>query len=241
MSRPGTPLIYNFLPVVGDMRTGAYAAGAAETGIMAMALAQLARFYGVPSGAYLGLTNSKIGDAQAGFEKAMSPALAAAAGIDFVVMGGLLDALMAFDFGQLVIDDEIALMLKRSRQDLSLGSLAQCLAEIRDAGPGGMFVGNPQTLALMKSAAFLPEIADRERREVWLRAGGLDAHARALRRAKELLCEENPAALSPEVDARVRAGFVDLVPGNAAVPEAWEALRHQVPRSRRSRRRSAPA
>jgi len=241
MSRPGTPLIYNFLPVVADMRTGAYAAGAAETGIMAMALAQMARFYGVPSGAYLGLTNAKIGDAQAGFEKAMSPALAAAAGIDFVVMGGLLDALMTFDFGQLVIDNEIALMLKRLEQDTANASLAQCLAEIRDAGPGGMYVGHPQTLARMRSAAFLPEIADRERREVWLRRGGLDAHTRALQRAKELLCGPNPGALPPEIDARVRAGLADLVPGDVAVPDAWRAYCHEPPRSRRSRRRPAPA
>ena len=149
VSRAGTPLIYNFLPVVGDMRTGAYAAGAVETGIMAMAVAQMARFYGVPGGSYLGLTNSKAGDAQAGVEKALSPALATTAGIDFVVMGGLLDALMSFDFGQLVIDEEIARMLKRVRQELSLGSLEQGLAEIRAAGPGGMFVDHPVTLAAM--------------------------------------------------------------------------------------------
>jgi len=240
MSRPGTPLIHNFLPVVGDMRTGAYAAGAAETGIMAMALAQMARFYNVPSGSYLGLTNSKIGDAQAGFEKAFSPALAATAGIDFLVMGGLLDALMAFDFGQLVIDNEIALMLKRVRQDLSLGNLEESLAEIREAGPGGMFVGHPETLARMKTAAFLPDIADRERREVWIRQGSLDAHTRALHRAKAILCGPNPGTIPPEIDARVRAGFEGLVQGDVHVPEAWRGYCHDEPRQRRARRRAAP-
>jgi trimethylamine---corrinoid protein Co-methyltransferase len=240
VSRAGTPLIYNFLPVVGDMRTGAYAAGAVETGIMAMGLAQMARFYGVPSGSYLGLTNAKIGDAQAGFEKAMAPALAAAAGIDFVVMGGLLDALMAFDFGQLVMDDEIAQMLKRVRQDLSLGSLEQSLAEIREAGPGGMFVGHTQTLALMRTGAFLPKIADRERREVWHGRGRLDAHTRALLRAKGLLCRPNPDAIAPGIDARVRGAFERLVPGDCDAPEAWQALLPDEPRHRRSRRR-APA
>jgi trimethylamine--corrinoid protein Co-methyltransferase len=237
MSRPGTALIYNFLPVVGDMRTAAYAAGAVETGIMAMALAQMARFYDVPSGSYLGLTNSKIGDVQAGFEKAMSPTLAVTAGIHFIVMGGLLDALMAFDFGQLVIDDEIALMLKRVPQEFSLGSLKESLAEIREAGPAGMFVGDAQTLALMKSAALLPKIADRERREVWLGRGGRDAHAVALRRAKQLLCKPNPAAIAPDVDARIRAEFAGLVPGNIEVPEGWLEFCQDEPRPRRVRRR----
>ena len=132
----------------------------------AAVLAQMGRHYGYPTGSYLGLTNAKVSDAQAGYEKAMSPTLAATAGIDFVVVGGLLDALMAFDFGQLVIDSEIALMLKRFRQHLSFGDLEGVLDEIGAAGPAGMYVGNAETLKLMKSCALLPEIADRERREV---------------------------------------------------------------------------
>lgn len=238
MSRRGTPLIYNFLPVVGDMRTGAYAAGAVETGIMAMAVAQMARFYDVPCGSYLGLTNAKISDAQAGYEKAMAPTLAAAAGIDFVVMGGLLEALMAFDFGQLVIDNEIALMIKRFRQHLSLGDLATGLEEIREAGPAGMYVGNQKTLALMRTGAFLPDIADRERREVWLRQGGLDAHARALAQAKHLLCQPNAGALPPETDQRIRREFPGLVAGDPTVPESWRSQYGTEKRERRGRRRA---
>ena len=240
MSRPGTELIYNHLPVVGDMRTGAYAAGAVETGIVAMALAQMGRHYGYPTGSYLGLTNAKISDAQAGYEKAMSPTLAAAAGIDFVVVGGLLDALMAFDFGQLVIDNEVALMLKRFRQHLSFGDLEGVLDEIGAAGPAGMYVGNAETLKLMKSCALLPDIADRERREVWMAQGSLDAHARALRTAKQLLCNPNAALIDPAADARVRAGFAGLVAGDVEVPEDWQQLVAQPRRSRGTGRRRAP-
>ena len=112
MSKAGTEQIYNFLPVFADMRDGAYAPGAIEVGMVISALCQMARFYKVPSGGYLGLTNAKIPDAQAGFEKGMSPLLGAVSGVDFIVMGGSQDALMAFDFGQLVIDSEIAQMVK---------------------------------------------------------------------------------------------------------------------------------
>ncbi len=241
MSRLGTPLIYNHLPVVGDMRTGAYSAGAVETGIMAMAIVQMARFYGVPCGSYLGLTNAKIGDAQAGYEKAMSPTLAAAAGIDFIVIGGLLEGLMTFDFGQLVIDDEIALMMKRFRQHLSLGDLGTAFEEIRTVGPGGMYVGDPRTLRLMKTAAFLPEVADRERREVWRSRGALDAHGRALNIAKRILTRPNPGALPPDVDARVRGAFTDLVAGESHPPEGWTAPESEERRRRRPRRRDPAA
>ena len=238
MSKPGTELIYNHLPVVGDMRTGAYAAGAVETGIVSMALAQMGRHYGYPTGCYLGLTNSKIGDAQAGYEKAMSPTLAAAAGIDFIVVGGLLDALMTFDFGQLVIDNEVSLMMKRFCQQLSFGDLDGVFEEIRATGPAGMYVGNAQTLKLMKSCALLPGIADRERREVWKCQGSLDAHAHALRTAKRLLCNPNAALIDPEADARVRASFAGLVPGNVDVPEHWRSLVGEPRRSRGTGRRA---
>jgi trimethylamine:corrinoid methyltransferase-like protein len=90
--------------------------GAIEIGMMNSAVCQMARFYNVPSGGYLGLTNSKISDAQAGFEKGMSPLMGALSGVDFIVMGGLLDALMSFDFAQATIDNEIALMIKRVRE-----------------------------------------------------------------------------------------------------------------------------
>lgn len=242
MSRLGTPLIYNHLPVIGDMRSGAYAAGAVETGILAMALTQMARFYNVPAGSYLGLTNAKLGDAQAGYEKAMSPALAAAAGIDFVVMGGLLDALMEFDFGQLVIDNEIAQMLKRLRQHLSLGDVDATIDEIRAAGPAGMYVASPGTVAGMKTAAFLPTVADRERRELWHDQGATDAHGRALVRAKRLLSRPNPHVLPPEVDARVRAGLpAGLVAGDSVPAERWGSLDAGPARERRGRRRHAAA
>jgi trimethylamine---corrinoid protein Co-methyltransferase len=239
MSRAGTALIYNHLPVVADMRSGAYAAGAVETGIVAMALAQMGRHYGYPTGCYLGLTNAKISDAQAGYEKAMSPTLAAAAGIDFVVVGGLLDALMAFDFGQLVIDNEVALMMKRFRQHLSFGDLDGVVDEIRAAGPAGMFVGNAETLKLMKSCALLPAVADRERREVWQGQGGRDAHARALATAKRLLCNPNAALIDSAADARVRSAFAGLVAGDVEVPEHWRSLVADVRRSRGTGRRAA--
>ena len=87
MSKPGTAQIYNFLPVFADMRDGAYAPGAIEIGMMNAAVCQMARFYNVPAGGYLGLTNAKVADAQAGFEKGMSPLLGALAGVDFIVMG----------------------------------------------------------------------------------------------------------------------------------------------------------
>jgi trimethylamine--corrinoid protein Co-methyltransferase len=208
---------------------------------MATALAQMGRYYRYPTGGYLGLTNSKLSDAQAGYEKAMSPTLAAAAGIDFIVVGGLLDALMTFDFGQLVIDHEISLMMKRFRQHLAFGDLDGIIEEIGAAGPAGMYVGNVETRNLMKSCALLPGVANRERREEWRNRGSIDAHAHALATAKRLLCNPNAALIDPETDARVKACFAGLVPGDAEVPEHWRSLIGETRRTRGTGRRGGAA
>jgi trimethylamine--corrinoid protein Co-methyltransferase len=224
MSKPGTAQIYNFLPVFADMRDGAYAPGAIEIGMMNAAVCQMARFYDVPAGGYLGLTNAKVADAQAGFEKGMSPLLGALAGVDFIVMGGLQDALMSFDFGQAVIDHEIARMIKRVRGGFGFSEESAALEEIKATGPAGMFAANPETLARMREATFMPELADRKLREQWEQEGASSIHQRAKNRALEILSTPNSAALDRDIDRRVRARFEGLVAGDSVVPDGWTRL-----------------
>jgi trimethylamine--corrinoid protein Co-methyltransferase len=232
MTRPGTPLIYQVLPTVADMRTGAYATGGIETGILVMGCAQMARYYNVPCGALVGLPNAKINDAQSGFETGMSALAALLAGVDFLSIGGVLDGLMTFDFAKAVIDNEIALMLKRVKRGFgpSLGEPPGPAAEasdglldrehlaldvIAEVGPGGMFMDHLHTLNHMRTSAVLPEIADRSSRQDWQAGGALDAHRRAMQRVQEILSRDNPAVFASDVDARVRAEFVGLVAGDA--------------------------
>ncbi len=245
MSRPGTPMIYQTLPTVGDMRTGAYSPGAIETGMLLMGFAQMARFYNVPCGGYVGLTNAKISDAQAGYERGMSGVAALLGGLDYFVMGGLMDALMSLDFGQLVIDNEIALMLKRVARGLEFGEENLALDLIAEAGPGGMFIDKTHTLERMKQTAFLPEIADRDPRGKWEEKGRRTSHDRAMLKVRDILTRDNPAMFSPEVDARIRAEFAGLVAGEAVPPDGWQRVApprgHSRGAERRQRETSPPA
>ena len=222
MLRPGTPLIYATLPTVADMRTGAYAAGAIETGILHIGCAQMARYYNVPCGGYIGLTNAKTNDAQSGFETGMSTLAGVLAGADMLNMGGLLDALMAFDFAKAVIDNEIALMLKRVKRGLEFSEENLALDTIAEVGPGGTFIDTRHTLKRMRTTALLPKVTDRDPRQQWEEKGAPDSQARAMQRVREILTRDNPAVFSPDVDARIRAEFESLVAGDAVPPPAWE-------------------
>jgi len=224
MSKPGTAQIYNFLPVFADMRDGAYAPGGIEIGMMNAAVCQMARFYDVPAGGYLGLTNAKTADAQAGFEKGMAPLMGAMAGVDFIVMGGLQDALMSFDFGQAVIDNEIAQMIKRVRGGLGFSKESVSLDEIKATGAGGIFAANPETFARMHTATFMPELADRKLREQWQQDGASTIHQRAMDKALDILSVPNTAALDDVTDARVRTGFDGLVAGDSVPPVGWNRV-----------------
>src|SRR5512145_1826062 len=182
MVKEGTPTIYATLATVADMRSGAYTSGAIECGMLHMAFAQIARFYNVPCGGYIGLTNSKLNDAQAGYETGMCGIVG---GMDMFNIGGLIDALKTFDFAKAVIDDEVAQMMKRVKRGISFNDDELAINLIKEIGPGGSFIVAKHTVKRMKTEAVMTKLADRDTRTAWEKKGALDIHARAMNRVKE--------------------------------------------------------
>jgi len=240
MARPGKAVLYSSLPVVTDMRTGAYSPGAIETGLLHMGAAQMARFYNVPAGGYIGLTNSKVNDAQSGYEVGTSTVAGLLGGAHLFNMGGLFDALMTFDFAKAVIDGEVAMMLKflkRGFETITPEDLGLDL--IAEVGPAGMFAATQHTVDRMKTTAYLPEVANRDMRQMWVQSGAPDSHSKAMQVARNILTSDNPARISAEVDARIRAEFPGLVSGDSMPPPEWAGTAHAVHGRREHRRQRA--
>jgi trimethylamine--corrinoid protein Co-methyltransferase len=222
MVREGTQLIYATLPTVADMRTGAYASGGIECGMLHMAHAQMAHFYNVPCGGYIGLTNSKINDAQSGYETGLSTMAGLLAGMDMMNMGGLVEALKTFDFAKAVIDDEIAQMLKRMKRGLEFSEENLAVDVIKKIGPGGSFIVEPHTIKRMKTAGLLTKLSDRDTRSQWTKKGAHDIHDRAMLRVREILAKPSTTVFSQEVEDRIRAHYTDLISANMEVPEGLQ-------------------
>ena len=216
--RPGAPMIYAVLSTVADMRTGNYAPGAIETGILQMGHTEMANYYNVPSGGYIGLTNSHLNDAQSGYETGMNTTGALLSGASLFNMGGLLGSLMAFDFGKAVTDSEIAMNLKRIKRGMEFSEENLCLDLIAKVGPGGSYMSEKHTVKKMRTTAVLPTVATREMRGRWENEGRTDYQTRAMREAAGILSKENPARFPAELDARIRSHFPGLVAGDAT----WE-------------------
>lgn len=213
MVKEGTPLIYATLGTVADMRSGAYTSGGIECGMLHMAFAQMARFYNVPCGGYIGLTNSKLNDAQAGYETGMSGIAGLLAGMDMFNIGGLIDALKTFDFAKAVMDDEIAQMMKRMKRGVSFSEDDLGVNLIKEVGPGGSFITVKHTINRMKTEAVMTKLADRDARTIWEKKGATDIHAKAMKRAKEIMESNTDPLISPELDEKIRAEFPGLVMG----------------------------
>jgi len=160
-------------------------------------------------------------DAQAGYEKALSCMGGLLAGMDVLQFAGLIEALLTFDFGMAVVDSEISLMLKRVARGVEFSEANLGLDEIRNVGPGGMFIDADSTIERMRTTAFLPENADRASRATWTKKHGLEAADRALIKARQILEMDCPSLFSPEVDSRIRQRFEGMVAGDFKLPEGW--------------------
>ncbi|MBE0683821.1 MAG: trimethylamine methyltransferase family protein [Anaerolineales bacterium] len=213
MVKEGTPTIYATLGTVADMRSGAYTSGAIECGMLHMAFAQIARFYNVPCGGYIGLTNAKVNDAQAGYETGMSGIAGLLSGMDMFNIGGLIDALKTFDFAKAVIDDEVAQMMKRMKRGINFSDDELGLSLIKEIGPGGSFITAKHTISRMKTEAVMTKLADRDARTIWVKKGSTDIQTRAMKKAKEIMTSNTGSLISPELDAKLRAAFPGMVAG----------------------------
>jgi trimethylamine--corrinoid protein Co-methyltransferase len=139
-------------------------------------------------------------------------------GADLFNMGGLLDSLKVFDFAKAVIDEEIAMMLKRLKRGINFSDQELALEVIAQVKPGGSFMMNPHTLKRMKNEAYLTRLSERESRDSWEKKGLLDIQSRAMLQVRDILAHESKAIFPVEVEQRIRLQFPDLVPGRLEKP-----------------------
>ncbi len=206
--RPGTPVLAGYIPGVADMRTGGYLGGAVEFGMMQAAAAQLAHFYGVPIYGSGGMSDSKLPDAQAGYEKMATFLLAAMGGCNYIHHAlGMVTNMSAASLEQAVIDDDIVGMAMRVLRGIEVTEDSLAEEAIHRVGPGGHYLMDRHTLQFMRSELFYPPLADRQNRAMWEEAGKKDTRARAIARVERLLRKHQPPGLPPAVDAAIRVRF----------------------------------
>jgi len=116
---------------------------------------------------------------------------------------GMLESGITFDYGQLVLDCEIARMIKFTVQGIPVDDETLAVDAIKEIGPGKDFLMHPTTIKGMRNQS-KPEVIDRKMREAWQTAGATSAYERALEKARWILANHQPDPLSDDVRARIR-------------------------------------
>jgi len=121
---------------------------------------------------------------------------------------GMLESGITFDYGQLVMDCEIARMIKHTVQGFEVTDDSLALDVIKEIGPGGHFLMHQHTFDRMRTQS-RPEIIDRRSRSVWEAAGATTAYERATEKARWILENHEPEPLPDDVLARIRSIVVE--------------------------------
>ncbi len=216
--RPGAPIVLGYVPSVSDLRTGNFVGGAAEFALMHAAAAQLGQFYNLPVYNSSGLSDSKVPDIQAGYEKGITGAAAALAGANYIHhSAGFLESLLTVAYEQFVIDDDINGALLRMVRGIEVTDETLSVELIEQVCNGaGHYLGTQQSLQLMKSEYYYPHTGDRKTREDWEAAGSRDMWARARDTARRILQTHRPTPLPTQVDRAIRERFDILLPPDLA-------------------------
>ena len=206
----GAPIILGYVPSVSDLRTASFTGGAPEFALMQAAVVQLGRFYNLPVYNSAGLTDSKVPDIQAGYEKAISSMAAVLAGANYIHhSAGFLESMLTVAYEQYVIDDDINGSVMRAVRGIEVNDDTLSVDVIDRVCRCGEnhFLTEQQTLAMMNTEYYFPHIADRQTRQQWRAGGRLDARARARQLARHIVETHVPEPISAKIDDAIRQRF----------------------------------
>ncbi len=217
---PGHPAFFAPWPFVSDLRTGAMSGGSGEQALLMAACAQMAGFYDLPNVVAGGMTDSKLPDAQSGFEKGYTATLAALAGATVVMeAAGMQASLLGVTYEGFVIDNEMLGSVLRMVRGIEVNDESLSVDSIGEVATGaGHYLGHPQTLDLMMREYIYPQLSDRGTPDQWKAAGSSDISQRARLTVQRTLSEHYPAHIPEEVDARIREAFDIRLPRGFMMP-----------------------
>jgi trimethylamine--corrinoid protein Co-methyltransferase len=133
--------------------------------------------------------------------------LPALAGANLIYGLGMIEMGMTIDYGQLVMDNEFARMIKFVLQGIPVNSEMLAVKAIHEIGIGNNFLSHASTIKHMKSQS-QPQLIDRRMRERWAALGSKDMHQRAVEEARHILETHKPDPLPDDVLATLR-GIVE--------------------------------
>jgi len=204
---PKHPAIFGTWPFVSDLRTGAMSGGSGEQAVLMAACGQMGRHYDLPTGIAAGMADSKIPDAQSGYEKGYTNTLAGHCGANLVYeSAGMQGSLLGTSLEGYVIDNDMLGAINRTIRGIEVNADSLSVEAMREVCLEGPvhYLGHEQTLNLMKRDYVYPEVGDRLSPKDWAEQGSTDVLQRAKARVDEILGGDRPSHIPDDVDLKIR-------------------------------------
>lgn len=146
-----------------------------------------------------------MSDAQAGHEKTITSLLPALAGANLIYGMGMLELGVTFSCAQLLIDNEIAAMVKRVVQGVNVSDDTLAVELIKKVGAGKDFLAQKHTRQYMQREQSKVKLIDRRMRGAWEKRGGKDLAEAASEKTRDILENHKVPELPPEVLSKLRS------------------------------------
>ncbi|RPI00503.1 MAG: hypothetical protein EHM72_09025 [Calditrichaeota bacterium] len=163
----GTPVCFGGIPHAFDMRTTQLIFAGPEQALMAVAMAEMGKYYGLPVYLNVGLTDSKIVDAQAGLEIGSTLLMGALSGADIFGHLGIAGVDQAASLEMLLFQHEVIEYIERIMNEFEVNDDTIALELIQRLGPGGNFIAEEHTLRFFRQEVWTPSLLNRDYWETW--------------------------------------------------------------------------
>jgi trimethylamine---corrinoid protein Co-methyltransferase len=200
---PGAPVCYGGVPHAFDMRTTQVIFGGPEQALMAVGLTELAHYYGLPVYVNVGLTDSKVADAQAGLEAGVTLACGAMAGADIFGHLGICGADQGGSLSTLMLQHEIIGYVERLLQGVEISDDHFGLDVIEEGIRAGSFLALEHTCGHFRRELWFPRLLDRRYWEAWNADGHQDMLARCVTARDRILREHTSEPMDREKEQAV--------------------------------------
>jgi len=197
---PGTPILYGGSPAIFDVRYETTPMGAIETMMLDCAYNEIGKHLGLPTQAYISMSDAKLLDAQAGMESGMGAVLGALSGINSISGPGMIDFESCHSLEKLVLDNEICGMVFRLIEGIEPKEDFPALAIFQELLQERHLLISDHTRRYLREEIFIPgPVIDRANRTRWERDGALTLEERAHRQVVKLLESYKPSSLADSI------------------------------------------
>ena len=203
LKRHGAPFVFGAGLHHMDMKATQICYSSPEFQLTKAAIAQLGRWYGMPTWGYAGCSDAKIMDEQAALEAMLSVLMAKFSGGNLIHDVGYMESGLTTSFEMIVLTDELVSMTDNIMKGIEVNDDTLMLDEINQVGPGGNFLTTNQTLSRFRDFWY-PGLLDRSTRPTWLTRGATSLGERLSTKVKSILKERQSKPLEPDKKQKVQ-------------------------------------